>query len=696
MTSPIKPLGLSANQWQFLASPKKYIKGSKDQGARELVPKSTERQFKTARDILARLNSSHGVLLADDVGLGKTTVAALVAWVVASAGRTVRILAPNDVMARRWKDELGAHVVPLQQCAPLLNVKKERVKDGQVGRLAPGSIQVVKHSYAAANSRLTCDLLIIDEAHRAKGDNSNFSKALKTQKKIGQVLILTATPFSIHLDELLRMLTLIGGDAASKKAVRAYSLALNDLFLKNTSRCPKAVADRLSKKAEAAVEAISKFVIRHSIEDLLGESDSFGIGQDWDIKVDSASSDELELMMRMDRVLRVANKAGHDSSRTTNDPRFHVGWRHFDASIELLEAEMRGFAEPAKAVVKSHLRAIKVLRKKVGKVHSKMKAVSEAVKTKIGEGEKVVLFCHHHATAQELTVHLDSALPKVTAQGMPRIKEWKQAWEKVLDPVEADSGLRMTFINWLCADLIRVQVWQWIGPTTTLENSLINTIGRHGKAQHTIAEAAQHLFNDLLNSKSSKGVLRAEEKRAEASQATLMAGGKGTTRVLGVCEISDNEEESHLFSHNDQPDTIISIFNSPFGPDVLVVTDKLSEGIDLHRSCRHLIHYELNPSPIRTVQRNGRIRRVNSWASVTGEKILYAYPAFGGTRDHQLVKIMKKRVDSFSLLLGGVHTIDVEQEDNADDSWRNKVIGMAKSTLKKLGSRLISQEPGKR
>ena len=43
------------------------------------------------------------------MGLGKTTVAALVAWVVASAGekRGVRILAPNDVMMRRWEDELS-------------------------------------------------------------------------------------------------------------------------------------------------------------------------------------------------------------------------------------------------------------------------------------------------------------------------------------------------------------------------------------------------------------------------------------------------------------------------------------------------------------------------------------------------------------------------------------------------------------
>ena len=89
--------------------------------------------------------------------------------------------------------------------------------------------------------------------------------------------------------------------------------------------------------------------------------------------------------------------------------------------------------------------------------------------------------------------------------------------------------------------------------------------------------------------------------------------------MLGICPPSENKDEKPLFLHNDQPDTVLSIFNSPFGPDVLVVTDKLSEGIDLHRYCRHLIHYELNPSPIRTVQRNGRLRRVNSWSACDGQ-----------------------------------------------------------------------------
>ena len=158
--------------------------------------------------------------------------------------------------------------------------------------------------------------------------------------------------------------------------------------------------------------------------------------------------------------------------------------------------------------------------------------------------------------------------------------------------------------------------------------------------------------------------------------------------MLGVCEPSDNDGEASLFLHNQQPDTIISIFNSPFGPDVLVVTDKLSEGIDLHRYCRHLIHYELDPSPIRTVQRNGRHRRVNSWAAVTGQPICYAYPAFRGTRDHRLVQIMKKRIDSFSLLLGGVQDFDVEEVVGSQEEWRNRVIKIAKERLEAVGRQL--------
>jgi len=693
MTQPIEPLGLSANQWQFLSSPDDYVAASD----RTLVPESTRRQFQTARDILSRLNGSYGksprrgIMLADDVGLGKTTVAALVAWVVASAGerRGVRILAPNDVMVRRWEEELLAHVVPLQKCALALDVWPNRVKARRVARLSAGSIQVVKHSYAASDFNLACDLLIIDEAHRAKGEHTAFSAALKRQKKFARrVLILTATPFSIRLDELVRMLTLIGGDSAHRP-VRAFSRALDDLHSGNTTRKPEGVAQHLATTAKAAVDALSPFVIRHSIEDLPRERNSFGDRGEWDIPVPPANPGEMELMLRMDRALRVAKSDRATSSRATNDPRFHVGWRHFDKSRADLKLEGQRLVGPIKAVVKSHLRSINRLRANSG-THSKIVAVSNEVKAIIAQGEKVVLFCHHHATAQELTLYLASVFPKIAVPKLPQPTAWKKAWDSLLKPAEGkprDHELCATFIKWLCSDPIRAQTWTWIcaqaGPHAKLETTMSETNGRNRDGGETIAAAAQRLFGDLMRSRSSRAVLRT----------AVWPGSNGTSRVLGVCEPSENNDEKSLFIHNHQPDTIISIFNSPFGPDVLVVTDKLSEGIDLHRYCRHLVHYELDPSPIRTVQRNGRLRRVSSWAAVTGQPIRYAYPAFGGTRDHRLVQIMKKRIDSFSLLLGGVQDFAVEDVESSDETWRNKVIGFAKKRLAKAGGALCAKEP---
>ncbi|MBB5045952.1 hypothetical protein HNR60_000687 [Rhodopseudomonas rhenobacensis] len=687
---PIEPLNLHARQWQFLSNPDGYAQASATAG-RKLALESTRRQFVTAADILVRLNGSlgeeprRGLLLADDVGLGKTSVAALVAWVVASSGggRSVRILAPNDVMVRRWEAELLDHIAPLGSCAPHLDVRKNHVKARRVVRLSSGSIQVVKHSYASSESPLACDLLIVDEAHRAKGEQTSFSKALRRQRKYAKrVLILTATPFSIRIEELQRMLELIGADEAVP-FVRAFSHALEDLYSGNTSRSPEIVAECLAAKAKAAVEAMAKFVIRHSVDDLPAEQHWFGDRDDWSIPVPPAKPSEEELILRMDRALRVASQEGAITGGARNDPRFHVGWRHFDdVSRELHLESVPLLAEPAKSVVSNHLAAVEQLRKEVG-IHSKIAAVTEEVKNAIALGEKVLLFCHHHATAQELTACLDKNLPTLKKLPSPGPRLWEIAWNEALGWAHDDNdeqNLRRPFVRWLCGDLIRTQTWSWFGADpsglSNLAEAINTTPARGCRKAELISDAARRLYDAMKVSSSSREVLKRSTERLD-----LLPGANGASRVLAVCDPSEDQREAHLFVHNRQPDTAISVFNSPFGPDVLVVTDKLSEGIDLHRYCRHLVHYELDPSPIRTVQRNGRVRRVNSWAAVTGKSIKYAYPAFRGTRDHRVVQIMKKRIDSFSLLLGGVQDFDIDQVAESDERWRNEVIQLAKKRL---------------
>ena len=164
-----------------------------------------------------------------------------------------------------------------------------------------------------------------------------------------------------------------------------------------------------------------------------------------------ARIEELELMLRMERALRVAKDNGSPSTKATNDARFHVGWRHLDAIRETLADEARQLGDLAKVVVENQLKSIKGLRNAVG-VHSKMAAVGEAVKTSIDQGHKVLLFCHHHATAQELTMHLESVAPKLTPPRSPAVVVWREAWNQVLELPGDDhreTQLRHTILEWL-------------------------------------------------------------------------------------------------------------------------------------------------------------------------------------------------------------------------------------------------------
>jgi RecG-like helicase len=171
---------IDARKWRFLDNPVRYIK--RETGGLHVEPLA--RQFRTTKEILSRLADGRGVLLADDVGLGKTTVGALVAWVVACQNKRVRIYAPNDILRRRWAEELERHVPMLNHVN--IDARKERVKQiGKIRRIASGGdangavrlhlgrIQVATHhslirSLDNNEQRTACDLMIIDEAHRAK------------------------------------------------------------------------------------------------------------------------------------------------------------------------------------------------------------------------------------------------------------------------------------------------------------------------------------------------------------------------------------------------------------------------------------------------------------------------------------------------------------------------------------------------
>lgn len=122
-------------------------------------------------------------------------------------------------------------------------------------------------------------------------------------------------------------------------------------------------------------------------------------------------------------------------------------------------------------------------------------------------------------------------------------------------------------------------------------------------------------------------------------------------------------------------DAVFSGFNTPLLPDILVCTQVGQEGIDLHRHCRHVIHYDLGWNPAAIEQRTGRTDRIGSKAmrerniklKANGQLpedqlpgLDIAMPYLAGTYDERMFERLRTRAQVFDILTGGDPTADQE------------------------------------
>ncbi len=159
-----------------------------------------------------------------------------------------------------------------------------------------------------------------------------------------------------------------------------------------------------------------------------------------------------------------------------------------------------------------------------------------------------------------------------------------------------------------------------------------------------------------------------------------------------LSEMGSEEREAHLrYAMNPRAEAVVLItgsskvdrdaifsgFNTPLLPDILVCTQVGQEGIDLHRHCRHVVHYDLGWNPAAIEQRTGRTDRIGSKAArerkmaleATGNSNLtedqlpgldIAMPYLAGTYDERMFDRLRTRAQVFDILTGGDPTADQE------------------------------------
>jgi len=171
----------------------------------------------------------------------------------------------------------------------------------------------------------------------------------------------------------------------------------------------------------------------------------------------------------------------------------------------------------------------------------------------------------------------------------------------------------------------------------------------------------------------------AGDARGALIDATRLRGSTGVQLVSGD---TDGATRTRIFNG----------FNTPLLPEILVCTSVGQEGIDLHRQCRHVVHYDLAWNPATLEQRTGRVDRIGSAAlrerslrqRTNGEHggfLEVAVPYLAGTYDERMFEELRLRAQTFEVLTGGDLAPDhVDGKSNGgdeEDEGSEKAFGLA-------------------
>lgn len=153
-----------------------------------------------------------GVILADEVGLGKTIEAGIVIsqyW--AERKRRILIVAPSS-LRQQWKQELyEKFLIPSELLDSKSRDRLLQAQDTQKAQVLICSYEFVLRHEAALSRQW--DLVIADEAHRLRnfwnGDRAKMPSAVaRVVRQAHKTVLLTATPLQNRLDELYGLVSI--------------------------------------------------------------------------------------------------------------------------------------------------------------------------------------------------------------------------------------------------------------------------------------------------------------------------------------------------------------------------------------------------------------------------------------------------------------------------------------------------------
>jgi SNF2 family DNA or RNA helicase len=210
-----------------------------------------------------RLKRSPGAILADEMGLGKTLQAISLVYLFCKIGLKVLVLVPCS-LAGVWEREIKKW---LETRLSTFNGPDKGVKKYRGER-----VLILNYEKFAANEEFLMkeqfSLIVCDEAHRLRSDNSQALMSLK--KFAAKKLLITGTPFQNNLQEYKTLLSLVENNLSTPLSDISRNAILHRSISRTTLKLPekKEIVYVLKNEAEEEYKALYRSMERPGINDI--------------------------------------------------------------------------------------------------------------------------------------------------------------------------------------------------------------------------------------------------------------------------------------------------------------------------------------------------------------------------------------------------------------------------------------------
>ena len=563
------------------------------------------------KPVLSFLDSpSRGLLIADEVGLGKTIEAGLI-WTELRArvdARRLLVVCPK-MLCEKWRLELRnrfgvdaqildaadlakelerphpqfpasqAMIASMQGIRPPLDWEEEVEEDSHRRRLA-------KILREASGKDPLLYLVIIDEAHYMRNpDTATHQLGQFLREATEHIVLLSATPINLKNDDLFSLLNLVDPDSFRFREQFQDVLAANEPLLRarlatlGKQDTPETVLAHIEEAQRNPVLSGSK-----QLESLAMELSQWG-NRAWQIADRVQLADRIERVNSLSRALTRTRKVDVTERKVVRHPVVQ--------SIPMSEVE-REFYELVTDAIKEY---------------ASSHEVSDGFL--LATPQRQLSSCMYAAAASWTSQDVQSEIEEILYEDLG------------IEPVKKEiSGFR----QFLLAEIR----------------------GRYDLAQLRRYDSKFDYLSE---------VLRDFFLRYPSEKVVLFSYFRGTLNYLADRLGASGVESLVLMGGMKEDKTdVIDRFKSDPTIRILLSSEVASEGVDL-QFCRFLINYDLPWNPMKVEQRIGRIDRLGQVA----DKIDILNLVYANTIDSRIVQRLYERLNLFERALGSLEAVLGEQ-----------------------------------